>query len=204
MMSMNLRLTTALLLAALTVVGCSGGDDVPDDQVVKPAAAPGGWTETDLGPVTVAAPAEWEKQESTQPTETLTSTAWRAAEVDGASPGGMEVRVISAPQQSADKAAQALAISAMSTLEGAGEEGALEPEEVVWPNAKAAYYLAYTSSITTAADAPPSAYLTRTLVLDLADGSQVQVTALAEESAGAEAPDRAVSSVQLVATDDES
>lgn len=192
---MTLRLTTVLLLTVLAVSGCAGDDDVPEDQEIRPASAPSGWTTTDLGPVSVATPPEWKKQPVAEPSQTMTTTTWRADEVDGASPGGLEVRVITEPQQNAEKAAQALAISAMATLEG----GDVEPEKLVWPNAEAAYHLAYTSSVAVETDpaAAKKSFATRTLVLDLADGGQVQVTSLVDEASGAELPEQVLASVEL-------
>lgn len=191
-----MRLTTVLLLAALAMTGCSGGEeDVPDDQPIKPASAPSGWTTTDLGPISIATPPEWEKQPAQEPSQTMTSTTWRAKEVDGTSPGGVEVRVISKPQQDAGKAAKALAINAMATLQG----GDVEPEKVVWPQSELAYYIAYTSQVAVEKDpaAPRKPYVTRTLVLDLADGSQVQVNSLVDEASGEKLPDQVLSSVKL-------
>lgn len=199
MSAMTLRLTAVLLAAALLTVGCSGSDDVPDDQAIKPAAAPSGWTETELGPVTVSTPPEWTQQPTTQPAANLESTTWRAAEVDGVSAGGLDVRVITSPQQDARKAATALGISAQAEL-GARDA---EPEEVVWPNAEAAYLLAYTSQVPTSADGSnPQPYRTRSLVLDLADGTQVQVTALVDEAQGAGLADDALSTVVLAETEE--
>jgi len=200
-MSTMLRLTTVLLLAALAMAGCSGGDeDVPDNQPVKPASAPSDWTTTDLGPVSIATPPEWEKQPSTEPSQTMTATTWRAKEVDGISPGGVEVRVISSPQQDAGKAAQALAINAMSTLQA----GDVEPEKIVWPRSELAYYIAYTSEVPVETDpaAPRKPYVTRTLVLDLADGSQVQVNALVDEDSDEKLPDQVVSTAKLAEAED--
>jgi len=49
-----------VVIALLVLSACgSGGDDVPDDQAVKPASTPAGWTRTDLEAVTVAAPPAW-------------------------------------------------------------------------------------------------------------------------------------------------
>ena len=195
-----MRLTTVLLLTVLAMTGCSGGEeDVPDDQPVKPASAPSGWTSNDVGPISLATPPEWEKQPSTEPSQTMTATTWRAKEVDGASPGGVEVRVISKPQQDSRKASKSLAINAMATLQA----GDVEPEKVVWPQSELAYYIAYTSKVAVETDpaAPRKPYVTRTLVLDLSDGSQVQVNALVEESSGEKLPDQVLSTVKLAETE---
>ncbi|MGH3459344.1 hypothetical protein [Aeromicrobium sp.] len=195
MSTMNLRLTTTLLLVVLAMSGCASDEDVPEDQALRPASAPSGWTTNDLGPVSVATPAEWEKQPPAKPTQTMTTTTWRAKEVDGTSPGGMEVRVITKPQQGAKKAAQALAVSAMASLAG----GDIEPEKIVWPNAELAYYLAYTAKVPVETDpaAPKKSYIARTAVFDLADGSQIQVTALVDEAQGAKVPEQALSTVKF-------
>lgn len=200
MSTMTLRFTTVLLLTLVAVAGCGGdADDVPSDQELKPASAPSGWTTTDLGSVSIATPREWEKQPPTEPTETVTATTWRAKEVDGASPGGVEVRVISKAQQDADKAAQSLAINAMATLQG----GDIEPEKIVWPGAKLAYHLTYTAEVAVKADpaAPRKPYATRTLVLDLADGSQIQVNALVDEASDQKLPEQVLSTVKLAETE---
>ena len=178
MSTMKIRMGVLVLVAGLTLSACFGGGEgeIPEDQVIKPASAPSGWEDNDLDVVSVSSPAAWEEQPATEPTETLTSTTWRAPEVDGASPGGMEVRVISDPQQGAEKAATALAISAMSTL-GTGK---VDPVEVTWPKAVAAYYLSYDAQVPTDPAKPTetTTYASRALVLDLGDGSQVQVSSL--------------------------
>ena len=171
---------------------------MPDDQELVPSAAPSDWEEVDLGPVQVSAPPEWQRGEDTQPTETITQSVWRAPEVDGVSGGGLDVKIISKPQQSAAKNAESLGISAMAMLQA----GKVEPVEIQWPNAEEAYLLEYESKLTTrpgTTEDPtpqpldePITLVTRTLVLGLADGSQVQVTALSSTSA--ELPDQAVAS----------
>lgn len=195
MSSMTLRLTTTLLLVVVAMSGCAGEEDVPEDQVLRPASAPSGWTTTDLGPVSVATPAEWEKQPPAEPTQTMTTTTWRAKEADGTSPAGLEVRVITKPQQDARKAALALAGSAMASLGG----GDVEPEKIVWPNAELAYLLAYTAKVPVETDpaAPKKSYIARTSVFDLADGGQIQVTALVDEAQGAKEPEQVLSTVKL-------
>lgn len=191
---MNLRLAAALLATAFALSACSGSDSdsegtatVPDDQVIQPAdGTPSGFTETDLGAVSIAVPSDWDKQPETKPADNITSTVWRGQVQDGIATGGVDVRVITDPQQPADKAAQALAISAMATLGGRN----IEPQEIVWPKASSAYFLEYEAQapIPTAspsASASPAVtpeLATRTLVLDLADGTQVQVTALSADS----------------------
>lgn len=197
---MNRRVTIAVAGLLMALTACSGGDggDVPDDQELVPSAAPSDWEEADLGPVSVAAPPDWERGEDTQPTETITQSVWRAPEVDGLSGGGLDVKVISTPQQSTEKNAKSLAISAMAMLQA----GDVEPVEIEWPGAEEAYLLEYESKLTTrpaTAEDPepqpldePLTLITRTLVLGLADGSQVQVTALSSTSA--ELPDQAVAS----------
>lgn len=201
MVTMKPRLIAGLLATAVVLSACSDSEDpatVPDDQVIQPAGSiPSGSTEADLGAVSVAVPSEWEKQPETKPAENIVSTVWRGPVVDGAATAGVDVRVITDPQQSATKAAKALSISAMAAL-GARD---VEPQEVVWPKATLASYLEYSSVVTSA---PPSAspsatpaatpeLATRTLVLDLADGRQVQVTALSADSE--DVPAQIISSV---------
>ena len=199
MAAMTLRLAATLLVTVLAAAACSGPDadgevTVPDDQVLQPAeGTPSGFTEADLGAVRIAVPSDWEQQPEATPAENITSTVWRGRVVDGAATGGVDVRVITDPQQQADDAAEALAISAMATLGGRD----VEPQTIVWPGAERASYLEYDAVVPTAAPtaAPtpgatpsPSAspagptLATRTLVLDLADGTQVQVTALSADS----------------------
>jgi len=179
------------LLVLLTACG-SGGDDVPDDQAIKPASTPSGWDRTDLKAVTVAAPPEWEKGATKAATETMDVTTWRHAASGGTSDSGMEVRVISKPQQKAAKAAKALAISAMAGLEASK----VEPKKITWPGAETAYLLSYMATL--GQDDQKQKFLTRTFVLDLADGQQVQVTALAiEGSSDAKLPEHVLSTVKL-------
>lgn len=207
---MNRRVTIAVAGLLMALTACSGGDaadggDVPDDQELTPSAAPSDWEEVDLGPVTVSAPPEWQRGEDTQPTETITQTVWRAPEVDGISSGGLDVKIISKPQQSTAKNAESLAISAMAMLQA----GKTEPVEIEWPDAEEAYLLEYESKLTTrpaTQENPtpqpldePITLITRTLVLGLADGSQVQVTALSSQ--GADLPEQAVASTVVAPQD---
>jgi hypothetical protein len=106
----------------------------------------------------------------------------------------MEVKVISTPQQNARRAATAIAVNAMATLRG----GKIKPQQITWPHARDAYYFDYNATTGT----PAATYATRTVVFDLADGSQVQVTALAAKgSSEAAAPRRALDSVVLEKTE---
>lgn len=187
---MLLRPTLAITAAALMLSACSSGGGIPSDQVIKPAAAPAGWTTTDLGPVNVSAPATWTKGETSAASSTVEVTTWRADAVGATSSSGMEVKVISKPQQNAKKAATAIAVSAMALLKG----GSITPEQITWPEAKDAYYLDYDATSGT----PAATYATRTVVFDLADGSQVQVTSLAAQgSSESGSPKRALESVVL-------
>jgi hypothetical protein len=189
---MLLRPTLTIVAAALLLSACSSSDGIPSDQVVKPTNAPAGWTTTDLGPVKVSAPTTWTKGETTDASSTVKVTTWRAS-ATGTSSSGMEVKVISKPQQNAKKAATTIAVNAMALLKG----GSINPEQISWPNAKDAYYFEYDATSGT----PPASYATRTVVFDLADGSQVQVTALAAKgSPDSAAPKRAVESVVLAKT----
>lgn len=186
---MLFRPTLAIVAVALLVSACSSSDGIPSDQVIKPTKAPSGWTTTDLGPVKVSAPTTWTKGETTNASTTVKITTWRAS-ATGTSSSGMEVKVISKPQQKAKKAATAIAVNAMALLKG----GSINPEQISWPNAEDAYYFDYDATSGT----PSATYATRTVVFDLADGSQVQVTALAaKDSSDAPAPKRAVESVVL-------
>lgn len=189
---MFLRLPVATVVLAVALSACSsGGSAVPDRQQVKPAKAPDGWTTSTLDGVTLATPATWQKGETTQATATLRSTPWRAPMVDGASPAGVEVRVISKPQQNAEKNAMALAISAMAQLQG----GRIDPVEISWPNAEKSYYLAYEAIY--GATEKKRSYVNRTVVHDLADGRQIQVSSLVEKGLEESIPDRVLSTVQL-------
>ncbi len=187
---MTPRLAAVLAAAVLTVSACSGSDSeepktVPSDQVIQPAdGTPSGFTETDLGAVRIAVPSSWDQQPEAKPAENIVSTVWRGPVVDGTATSGADVRVITDPQQDAEKQSQALAASAMATLGGRN----VEPQEVVWPKAISAYYLEYEATVPTATASPGATpatttpeLTTRTLVLDLADGSQVQVTSLSAE-----------------------
>jgi hypothetical protein len=190
---MSVRLLTIALAVAL-LSACGSGDDVPDDQAIKPGSTPSGWTRTDLKAVTVAAPPAWQKGPTKPATETMDITTWQHPVAGGTSDGGLEVRVISKPQQKAEKAAKALAVSAMAGL----ESGKVEPKSITWPDAKTAFLLSYTATIGPA-DTKKS-YLTRTFVLDLDDGRQVQVTSLAAEDSGdTKLPERVLSTVRLKA-----
>lgn len=186
---MTLRLAAVLAATVLAVGACSGSDPdeprtVPDDQVVQPAdGTPSGFTETDLGAVSIAVPSAWQQQPETKPAPNIVSTVWRGPVVDGTATSGVDVRVVTDPQQGAEKQSEALAASAMATLGGRS----VEPQEVVWPKAKRAYYVEYEATVPTATSSPGATstttpkLATRTLVLDLADGSQVQVTALSAD-----------------------
>jgi hypothetical protein len=186
---MLLRPTLAIAAVALMLSACSAGGGIPSDQVIKPTKAPAGWTTTDLGPVKVSAPATWTKGDTQDATSTVKVTTWRA-DTTGTSSSGMEVKVISKPQQNAKKAATAIAVNAMALLKG----GSINPEQINWTNAKDAYYFDYNATSGT----PSATYATRTVVFDLADGTQVQVTALAAKgSADSAAPKRALESVVL-------
>jgi hypothetical protein len=197
---MLLRPTLVIAAIAVLLSACSSSDgSVPEDQVIVPAKAPSGWTTTDLGPAKIAAPSGWTKDETKKLSATISSTTWRSAPVDGASPSGMEVKVITKPQQAAKKAAKSLAVSAMALL----KSGSVEPEQITWPEAKDAYYLDYKAKSGPAGK--QQEYATRTAVFDLADGTQVQVTALAL-TGGTEvsAPKRVLESVVLDKTEKKS
>ena len=172
---MLLRPTLAIAAIAVLLAACSsGGGGVPDDQVIVPHKAPSGWTVNDVGPAKVSTPAAWTKGEPQKLSPTVTSTTWRSDAVDGVSPSGMEIKVITKPQQPAKKAAKAIAVSAMAQL----KSGRVDPEQITWPNAKDAYYLDYKA--TSGPEGKQEEYATRTAVFDLEDGTQVQVTALAQ------------------------
>jgi hypothetical protein len=189
-----LRIPVTIAVLALMLASCgSDGGDVPSDQPVKPlSATPSGWDTTDLDAVTVATPPEWTKLETQQLSKTLESTTWRSAALpDGTSASGAEVRVISTPQQSAKRAARALAIDATAQLQG----GSIEPVKVTWPDAKSAYFLSYTAK--TGKPGEEKSFATRTLVLDLEDGRQVQVTALSGDPATTKVPAQVLGTVTV-------
>ena len=189
--SLSARAVAALALLLL-LSACGSGDDVPDDQAIKPAGTPSGWTRTDLDAVTVAAPPAWEKGKTKAATETMDITTWRHPVSGGTSDSGLEVRVISKPQQPAEKAAEALAVSAMAGL----ESGKVEPKPITWPGAKDAFLLAYKATFGPADK--KQTYLSRTFVFDLDGGRQVQVTALAPvDTSDAKLPERVLSTVKL-------
>lgn len=201
------RRLAVVLAAALALSACSFGEDgdVPDDQSVRPGEAPAGFEPTDLDVVSVATPPEWEQQPATEPAANIVSTVWRGPLSDGTATAGLDVRVITDPQQPAEDAATALGVSAMAALGGSEAE----PVEVVWPGATSAWLLAYDAQVPVAGADPtatptPSAtpdaaksppLTTRTLVLDLADGRQLQITALSD--AGPELPEQVLSSVTV-------
>lgn len=186
--------TIAIVLAVALLSACGSGDNVPDDQAIKPGSTPSGWTRIDLKAVTVAAPPAWQKGDTKAATETMDVTTWQHPVAGGPSVGGLEVRVISRPQQNAEKAARALAVSAMAGL----ESGKVEPKSITWPDAKTAFLLSYKATIGPADT--KKTYVTHTFVFDLDDGRQVQATSLAAEASGdAKLPERVLSTVRLKA-----
>jgi hypothetical protein len=189
-----LRIPVTIAVLALLLTSCGSDDgDVPSDQPIKPVSStPSGWDTTDLDAVTLATPPDWTKQETQKLTKTLESTTWRSEPLpDGTSASGAEVRVISSPQQPAKRAARALAIDATAQLQG----GSIEPVKVSWPGAKSAYYLSYTA--TTGEAEEEKAFTTRTLVLDLEDGRQVQVTSLSGDPATKKLPAQVLGTVTV-------
>lgn len=166
-------LVVALVVPFALLASCGGGGGsktVPDDQDLQPASAPSGWEGAKLDLVSLAAPADWIKADSTTAEKDITVTTWSTEPVDGRSSAGVEVREIPDPQYSAEEAAEGLAVNAMATMKG----GRPAPEEITWPNATDARV--FTNEIT-AGPTPESTqtYVSNTFVADLADGSQVQV-----------------------------
>lgn len=160
----------ALPLAIALLTACSSSDSVPSDQDLKPAAAPSGWQKTTLDHVTISAPPAWTNAGTSTTSETITSTTWRTEAVNNQSSAGMEVREISKPSNSAEDAANGLAVNAMATMKG----GKPDTEQLKWPNAEDAW--TYSTVITVGPkDKTPQEYVSTTFVADLADGSQVQV-----------------------------
>lgn len=189
--SLSLRVPVVIALSALAFSACAGSDSIPKDQALQPVSSPAGWKTTTIEGIKVSAPAEWTKQATKQATSTMKSTVWRAAEVNGAAPGGMEVRVISKPQQNAKKAALALSISASASLQG----GKIDPQEINWTNAKSAYF--YSASISAGLPGQESKFVSSTSVFDLSDGRQIQVTALAEKGSQQADPTKVLGTVRL-------
>lgn len=189
---MRVRVLALAAAATLLLSACSSEPSVPDDQVIKPASAPSGWTTDDLGVLSISTPESWEKQPSTQPADNIESTAWRTGVDDeGRASGGLEIKVITGPQAPADKAAENLAVSALATV----RSGTVEPVSIVWPDADDAWYLAYTSKVGLPDD--EVAYPTRTMVLDLDDDTQLQVTVLVEEGGDEDVVDEVLSTLKL-------
>lgn len=180
--------STRLTAVLLAVSACSG-DGVPDDQVLQPAdGTPDGFAAADLGAVGVAVPEGWDRQPAATPAPNIESTVWRGPLSGGRASEGADVRVITDPQQPADDACTSLAASAMATLGARG----VEPDAVVWPDADLACSLSYDTRMVspgTPTSATVPALVTRTLVLDLADGTQVQVTVLSGDDGGEVAED---------------
>ena len=192
---LTLRVPAIIAVSALALSACSGSDSIPKDQELQPVSSPSGWKPATLDGVKVSAPADWTKGATTQASATLKSTVWRAAEVNGVAPGGMEVRVISKPQQNAEKAALALSISASASLQG----GKIDPEKITWANAKSAYY--YTTTISAGLTGSQTKFTSATTVFDLSDGRQIQVTALAEKGSQQADPTMVLGTVRLPKSD---
>lgn len=188
---LSLRVPALIAVSALAFAACGSSDSISKDQDLQPVSTPSGWKTTTLEGIKVSAPAEWTMQPTKQATTTMKSTVWRAAEVNGAAPGGMEVRVISKPQQNAQKAALALSISASASLQG----GKIDPAEVDWANAKSAYF--YSTTISAGLPGKESTFKSSTSVFDLPDGRQVQVTALAEKGSQQADPTMVLGTVSL-------
>ncbi len=193
-----IRRLLPLLVSMLALTACGGSDEaeVPDDQELRPAAAPDGWEVTDLGPVSVATPPEW-TNEGTDELDGISGTMWRqtpAGQPDaGYALAGLQVRVIDSPQQDAEKAATAQGIDAMATM-GAD---APEPEELVWPGARSAYLLELDTELEDGPEGPGSPYTTWIVVYDLENEQQVQVTAIVAEGEDTAVPEQALASVEL-------
>ncbi len=188
-----LRTTILAVVTLLALTACGGSDSGAADQGLTKVAAQAGWTTTKLDGITISAPHEWTKGKTTQATPTMKSTVWRAAAVAGTAPGGMEVRVISKPQQNAKKAALALSISASASLNA----GKIDPEKIVWPRAKSAYF--YATVITAGPTGKESKFSSATVVFDLPDGRQIQVTSLARQGTKQAEPTTVLGTIRLPA-----
>jgi hypothetical protein len=165
------------LVPLLLVASCSSGDEVPEDQAIKPSSAPSGWNRTDLDALTIAAPPHWHKLATMSPTKTTEVTAWRLPTSDT----GLEVKVLTRPAQSAETTARALAVN-------------VGPDHITWPDAKDAYLLA--NEATSGGTDEKRASIA--FVFDLRDGRQVLVTSTAPDgSADAKLSERVLSTVRL-------
>jgi hypothetical protein len=190
------RLLVALVVPLFLLAACGGSEDIPDDQELQPASAPSGWVTSSLDLLSLSAPAEWTKDDSTSPEKGMTVTAWRTPPVDGQSSAGMEVREITKPDHAAEDAAEALAVNAMATMQG----GKPDTEEIAWPAAKEAW--TFSNEIVTGPDSGnEQTYVSTTFVADLDDGSQVQVLVFTKKGESDDLGAQLLGTIKLMTAD---
>ncbi|MCL3859926.1 hypothetical protein [Actinotalea sp. K2] len=160
---------------ALALGGCgSTADEATGGENLSPAQAPDGWTPHTQGSVELHAPADWEAFDTGAPADgavaDATSFGLQApTPEDGAGSGAFTV-VTDSPQDGAVAVAGSARRTAESTL---GATDVVE-EEISWPGAESAAYLAYTADLPMP-DGENVIFQYEFLALDLPDGGQAVV-----------------------------
>jgi hypothetical protein len=165
----------AVLVGAFALLaGCSSSSGDGSDGVLSPGPAPSGWNAQELAGVQLSTPTDWESYETDPPAgggDDVTAAGMKMPlGPDGA---GGSVYVVTSGSPTKD--AKASSANSRSVGEATlGAEDVVE-EDLTWPGADKAAYLAYE------ADLPmPSGddvrFRYETLTLDLPDGSQSIVT----------------------------
>lgn len=164
-----------MVLGALLLSACSGEESVPSDQVVVPSAAPDDWEQRSLAGVTFSTPVAWQELDLPEAEEGTARVGYADEPGPSGSTGGIVVMVV--PDASLSAASQARTFLTNAQNQEQASDGSTE--EISWPGAQSAWFVSYVAQVGQGEAAAP--HPTRHLVLDLDDGTQVQVTVRAEE-----------------------
>ncbi|MBO0899747.1 hypothetical protein J1G42_07195 [Cellulomonas sp. zg-ZUI222] len=160
----------ALAILPLVLAAC-GTSEASTGAPLVPADPPAGWESHAMGPVTLAAPADWEEFE-TQPGDRADEAfALRAA---GEGPGtGVHTSVTS--QRTRDAAAAIENLGSVGDASVGAED--VEQAELTWPGAEAAGWIGYRATVTVGSEDVEMRY--EYLVVDLEDDAQAIVAVVA-------------------------